>query len=81
MFVHWHLEICFILIPLKLFSIGFTLDSAIYTRSFTFGYGNKQIIGDTWLLKDMDGMNYVTVSRDGLCVPLVGHNFLAQPRT
>ena len=33
MFVHyWHLEICFILITLKLFSIGFTVDSAIYTR-------------------------------------------------
>ena len=46
-----------------------------------YGYGNKQIIGDTWLVTVDNAMSYSTVSRDGLCVPLSGHTFIAQPRT
>ncbi|CAF1261096.1 unnamed protein product [Rotaria sp. Silwood1] len=50
-------------------------DTAIYVHSYTFGYGDKQIIGDTWLITVDDTVNYATVSRDGLCVPLAGHAF------
>ncbi|CAF3372773.1 unnamed protein product [Rotaria socialis] len=50
-------------------------DTATYLHSSTFGYGDKQIIGDTWLVTVDDTVNYATVSRDGLCVPLTGHSF------
>ncbi|CAF1178739.1 unnamed protein product [Rotaria sp. Silwood1] len=54
-------------------------DTATYLHSFTYGYDNKQIIGDTWLVKIDQTINYATVSRDGLCVPLTGHIFLQNP--
>ncbi|CAF1428398.1 unnamed protein product [Rotaria sordida] len=54
-------------------------DTATYVRSVTYGYGDKQIIGDTWLVKIDDAITYSTVSRDGLCVPLTGHSFLPNP--
>ncbi|CAF5058763.1 unnamed protein product, partial [Rotaria sp. Silwood1] len=34
---------------------------------------------DTWLVKIDQTINYATVSRDGLCVPLTGHIFLQNP--
>ncbi|CAF2888280.1 unnamed protein product [Rotaria sp. Silwood2] len=54
-------------------------DTATYIRSVTYGYGNKQIIGDTWLVKIDQAITYSTVSRDGLCVPLTGNSFLQNP--
>lgn len=56
----------------------FHLDSAIYITSSNFGYGDKQIIGDTWLVKMNDTLSYSTVSR-GDCVPLVGNLFINHP--
>ncbi|CAF0739491.1 unnamed protein product [Rotaria sordida] len=55
-------------------------DSATYLHSFSYGCGNKQIPADTWLVKIDNVLNSATVSHDGLCVPLTGHSFLAQPR-
>ncbi|CAF2332074.1 unnamed protein product [Rotaria sp. Silwood2] len=54
-------------------------DSATYLHSSSYGYGNKQITADTWLVKMDDIISYATFNRDGLCVPLTGHSFLAQP--
>ncbi|CAF0774307.1 unnamed protein product [Rotaria sp. Silwood1] len=54
-------------------------DSATYLHSVSYGYGNKQIPADTWLVIMDDFITYTTVSSDGLCVPLSGHSFLAQP--
>ncbi|CAF0941682.1 unnamed protein product [Rotaria sordida] len=51
-------------------------DTATYLHSSTYGYGDKQIIGDTWLVTNDNIVNYATVSRDDLCVPLSGHIFL-----
>jgi hypothetical protein len=49
-------------------------------HSFTYGYGDKKIIADTWFVP-MDGViSYTTVSRDGLCVPLTGYMFFQQTR-
>ncbi|CAF3059114.1 unnamed protein product [Rotaria sp. Silwood2] len=55
------------------------LDTVTYRQSSMYGCGNKQIIGDTWLVKIDETLNYATVSHDGLCVPLSGHIFLPQP--
>ena len=60
----------------KTLLFDFPLDTATYLHSFTYGYGSKQTIGDTWLVKIDEVINYATVSRDGLCVPLSGHVFL-----
>lgn len=57
----------------------FFLDDAVYLQSVTYGYGNKQIIGDTWMVKIGGAYTYSTVSRDGLCVPLTGNTFLQSP--
>ncbi|UJR10031.1 hypothetical protein I4U23_014254 [Adineta vaga] len=54
-------------------------DSATYLHTNMYGYGDKQIIGDTWLVKIDEVINYVTVSRDNFCVPLSGHVFLSNP--
>lgn len=54
-------------------------EDAIYLQSVTYGYGSKQIIGDTWLVKIDDVFTYSTVSRDGLCVPFTGNSFLQNP--
>ncbi|CAF0759060.1 unnamed protein product [Rotaria sordida] len=51
-------------------------NTATYLHSSTYGYGDKQIIGDTWLVTNDNIVNYATVSRDDLCVPLSGHIFL-----
>lgn len=56
------------------------VDSATYIHSSTYGYGSKQIIADTWFVEISNAINYITVSRDGHCVPLTGHNFLSEPR-
>ncbi|CAF1255596.1 unnamed protein product [Rotaria sordida] len=37
------------------------------------------MIGDTWLIRMEDYVNYVTVSRDGRCVPLTGHYYFHNP--
>ena len=68
----------FILITIRLLSF-FTIDTATYIHSSTFGYGDKQIIGDTWLVQVDETVNYATVSRDGLCVPLIVHSYLQKP--
>ena len=57
----------------------FVIDSATYLHSFTYGYGDKQIIADTWLITLENVVSYATVSRDGLCVPLNGNNFVSEP--
>ncbi|CAF1255538.1 unnamed protein product [Didymodactylos carnosus] len=57
------------------------LDTATFIRSFTYGYGSKEIIGDTWLIPGDGFINYVTVSRDGLCVPLTLYVFFQKPST
>lgn len=54
------------------------LDSATYISSSNFGYGDKQIIGDTWLIRMNETLSYSTVSR-GDCVPLVGNMFIKNP--
>jgi hypothetical protein len=58
--------------------LKYSIDSATYIQSSMYGYGNKQIIGDTWLIKIDGSINYSTVSRDD-CVPLTSHIFLQQP--
>lgn len=60
-------------------NIRVDLDSATYLHSFTYGYGNKTIVGNTWLVKIDNQINYSTVSDDGLCIPLSGHVFLTDP--
>jgi hypothetical protein len=44
-----------------------------------YGYGDKQIIGDTWLIKRDEAFTYFTVSGDGLCIPLSGHIYSQNP--
>ena len=44
-----------------------------------YGYQDKQIIGDTWMIKINETTSYSTVSRDD-CVPLTSYNFLNEPR-
>ncbi len=55
------------------------LEDATYIDSSIYGYGDKQIIGDTWLIKMNGTINYATTSR-GDCVPLTGHIFMQEPR-
>ena len=46
--------------------------------SLTYGYGNKQITGDTWFVQ-MDGTTvFSTVSRDD-CIPLTTTIFSNEP--
>ncbi|CAF0793730.1 unnamed protein product [Rotaria sordida] len=54
-------------------------ETATFVRSSTFGYGQKQLIGDTWRIQKDEFINYATVSRDGLCVPLAGQVFFQKP--
>ncbi|CAF1411074.1 unnamed protein product [Adineta steineri] len=54
-------------------------DTATYLHSSTYGYGDKQIMADTWYVNIDQVINYATVSRDGLCVPLGGHVFFTDP--
>ncbi len=54
-------------------------ETAIYFDSSLYGYGDKQIIGDTWLIKLNGTIGYSTVSR-GDCVPLTSNVFMQQPR-
>ena len=54
------------------------LDSATYIDSSIFGYGDKQILADTWLVRMNETLSYSTVSR-GDCVPLTGNLFIRQP--
>ncbi|CAF4784873.1 unnamed protein product, partial [Rotaria sp. Silwood2] len=55
--------------------------TAVYQYSSTYGYGDKQIIGDTWLITKDEAILYFTVSSDGLCIPLNGHNYSQNPAT
>jgi len=54
-------------------------DTATYIDSSIYGYGDKQIIGDTWLIRINDTITYATVSR-GDCVPLTSDLFIRDPR-
>jgi len=54
-------------------------ETAIYFDSSLYGYGSKQIIGDTWLIKLNGTIGYSTVSR-GDCVPLSSNTFILEPR-
>ena len=67
------------LASVKDFFFSFVTDTATYLHSFNYGYGDKQIVGNTWFVKIGDMINYATVSDDGLCVPLSGNVFLADP--
>jgi hypothetical protein len=67
-FIHYFYELTF----------NYYIDSATYIQSSAYGYGDKQIIGDTWLVKLDGAISYSTVSR-GDCVPLTGHIFMQQP--
>ncbi len=55
------------------------LETAPYIDSSIYGYGSKQIIGDTWLVKLNGTIGYSTVSR-GDCIPLTSNIFMQQPR-
>jgi hypothetical protein len=55
------------------------LETATYIDSSIYGYGSKQIIGDTWLIKMNGTISYSTTSR-GDCIPLTGNTFMQQPR-
>ena len=50
-------------------------------RTFSYGYGSKEIVGDTWLIEGDGSISYATVSRDGLCVPLTSYVFFQKPTT
>ncbi|CAF3979178.1 unnamed protein product [Rotaria sordida] len=65
--------------PMPMKPIHCIPDDATYIHSFTYGYNDKQIIGDTWLVEIDGSANYITFSRDGLCVPLTGNLFLSNP--
>ncbi|CAF2867528.1 unnamed protein product [Rotaria sp. Silwood2] len=54
-------------------------DTAEYFGSSRYGYGDKKIVADTWIINNNRNLNYVTVSRDGLCVPLTGNIFARTP--
>ncbi|CAF3382049.1 unnamed protein product, partial [Rotaria sp. Silwood2] len=54
-------------------------DTAEYFSSSIYGYGDKKIVADTWIINNNRNLNYVTISRDGLCVPLTGHIFVHTP--
>jgi len=53
-------------------------ETAIYIDSSTYGYGDKQIIGDTWLIQINGTIYYSTVSR-GDCIPLTANIFMQEP--
>ncbi|CAF5036752.1 unnamed protein product [Rotaria sp. Silwood1] len=54
-------------------------DTATYVHSFTYGYGDKKIIGDTWRIQKDEAVDYVTVSRDGRCILLTDNTFFQNP--
>ncbi|CAF1098787.1 unnamed protein product [Rotaria sp. Silwood1] len=56
-------------------------ETAVYQYSSMYGYGDKQIIGDTWLITKDEAIMYFTVSGDGQCIPLNGHNYSQNPAT
>lgn len=47
-------------------------------RSFVYGYGSKQIIGDTWFIPGDGYTSYATISRDGQRVPVTQTVFFNQ---
>ncbi|CAF0926326.1 unnamed protein product [Rotaria sordida] len=55
--------------------------TAVYQYSSTYGYDDKQIIGDTWLITQDEAIMYFTVSNDSLCIPLNGFNYSQNPPT
>ncbi len=55
------------------------IETATYIDSSTYGYQDKQIIGDTWMIQINGTTTYATVSRDH-CVPLTSHHFMNEPR-
>jgi hypothetical protein len=62
-----------------IFENYFVLETATYIDSSVYGYGDKMIIGDTWLVVVNETTSFSTVSR-GDCVPLTGNVFTAEPR-
>lgn len=48
------------------------IESASYQYSNASKYDGKEIITDTWLVKDQGAMTYTTVTRDDLCIPVSG---------
>ncbi|CAF2952746.1 unnamed protein product [Rotaria sp. Silwood2] len=54
-------------------------DTATYVHSFTYGYGDRKIIGDTWRIQKDEAVDYVTVSRDGRCILLTDYTFFQNP--
>ncbi|CAF0836998.1 unnamed protein product [Adineta steineri] len=56
-------------------------ETAVYQYSSMYGYGDKQITGDTWLIVEDEAMRYFTVSGDGLCIPLNGNSYSQNPTT
>jgi hypothetical protein len=57
----------------------FALETAVYQYSSLYGYGDKQIIGDTWLITTQEAIRYFTVSGDGQCIPLNGNSYSQNP--
>jgi hypothetical protein len=53
-------------------------EDATYIDSTLYGYGDKQIVADTWLVKLDGAITYSTVSR-GDCIPLTGDVFTEDP--
>jgi hypothetical protein len=53
-------------------------ENATYIDSSIYGYGDKQIIGDTWFTKMYGTTSFITVSRDD-CVPLTANTFIQEP--
>lgn len=63
----------------KLIYFCTVIETAVYQYSSMYGYGDKQIIGDTWLITQDERIMYFTVSNDGLCIPLNGHSYSQNP--
>jgi hypothetical protein len=57
----------------------FFSENSTYIDSSLYGYGDKQILADTWLVKLKGAISYSTVSR-GDCIPLTESIFTGQPR-
>src|SRR5689334_3988964 len=62
-----------------IFNYYFFLETSTYIDSLMYGYGDKQILADTWLFNVNETTIFAVVSRDD-CVLLTANNFIHEPR-
>ena len=62
-----------------IFTSSIYLETATYIDSLIYGSGDKQIIGDMWLINTNGTLTYATVTR-GDCFPLTESMFVPEPR-